>query len=78
MLFLIYLYQGSAVQFLAIGNITVEGTVYTSGLGPRIGAGSPNTTVANEEGWGGSYGGSGGRKNCDKDYYSNTNNQVRL
>jgi hypothetical protein len=51
------------VWFAATQAISVQGSISTSGRGSTKGPGSPKNT-SQTQGWGGSYGGSGGRKHC--------------
>ncbi|RYG64560.1 hypothetical protein EON64_13745 [archaeon] len=59
-----------SVNMTAAGNITIIGTLTSSGLGPLAGVGAPSTI-----GQGASYGGSGGRAQCDG-YFSNAVHQI--
>lgn len=51
----------------------VLGVIDSSGLGPLYGVGSPGLGDVTQ---GGSYGGSGGRVQCNGTYFSNTAYQV--
>ena len=59
--------------------MNVNGSIFTSKYGSVVGAGTATTV-----GYGGSYGGSGGRNSCESTsvinstYYSNVLHQVRI
>lgn len=57
-------------------DINIHGHISTNGQGPLDGPGAPNGV--DQVGWGGSYGGSGGRLNCNDDYFSNLQYQVHV
>jgi hypothetical protein len=61
------------VNLTAATYMNIRGVVDSSGLGPLYGVGSP---ALGEVTQGGSYGGSGGRVQCNGTYFSNTANQV--
>lgn len=67
--------QAPSISLTSRKDIAIYGHISTNGLGPLEGPGAPQGT--GEVGWGGSYGGSGGRLNCDNEYFSNLKHQVR-
>jgi hypothetical protein len=66
--------QGSSFIFTSRGDINVNGVIDTSGRGPLYGPGAPGSEHV---GRGASYGGSGGRPECDGKHYSNLEEQVQ-
>ena len=59
--------------YLSNSYINIAGTISTNGEGPFTGPG-----VSAMPGQGGSYGGSGGRIQCNESYFTNVNEQVLL